>query len=139
MPYHEEVDEIFEVLDITDSNTDWIEKYVGDITKAPVPKQLAVSGIAGWCTGYMFGKVSKAAAAAIGGGLLILQIAHYKGYITVNKGKIRKEMDKAKKQFSKAFEKHYDERLVDQSVDFLKKNAVLAGGFGVGFLIGFSF
>ncbi|XP_014672593.1 PREDICTED: FUN14 domain-containing protein 1-like [Priapulus caudatus] len=132
-------DDIFEVLDITDANKDWIERYVGDITTAPVPKQLAVSGVVGVGTGYVFAKVSKAAAAAIGGGLLLMQLLHYKGYITVNKGKIRKEVDRAKRQIAGTFNKNYDDRYLEQGIDFIKRNAVLTGGFGAGFLIGFSF
>ena len=50
-----------------------------DLSKAPVPKQLAVGGVAGWLSGYVTMKAGKMAATAIGGTLLLLQIAHRKG------------------------------------------------------------
>ena len=44
---------------------------------------MAVGGVAGWLAGYTTMKLGKMAATAIGGTLLILQIAHHKGYIKV--------------------------------------------------------
>ena len=44
---------------------------------------MAVGGATGWIAGYMTMKLGKMAATAIGGTLLILQIAHHKGYIKV--------------------------------------------------------
>ena len=60
-----------------------VEKIMSDLAKAPVPKQLAVGGVAGWTAGYLTMKAGKMAATAIGGSLLLLQIAHHKGYIKV--------------------------------------------------------
>ena len=70
-----------------------------DLARAPVPKQIAVGGAAGrdykerrhenvkyvpgWAAGYVTMKAGKMAATAIGGTLLLLQIAHHKGYIKV--------------------------------------------------------
>ena len=56
---------------------------MADLSKAPVPKQIAVGGAAGWTAGYLTMKAGKMAATAIGGTLLLLQIAHHKGYIKV--------------------------------------------------------
>ena len=44
---------------------------------------MAVGGSAGWLAGYMTMKLGKMAATAVGGTLLLLQIAHHKGYIKV--------------------------------------------------------
>ena len=60
-----------------------LEKICSDLSKAPVPKQIAVGGAAGWAAGYLTMKAGKMAATAIGGSLLLLQIAHHKGYIKV--------------------------------------------------------
>ena len=60
-----------------------IAKVLADLSKAPVPKQIAVGGAAGWTAGYLTMKAGKMAATAIGGTLLLLQIAHHKGYIKV--------------------------------------------------------
>ena len=60
-----------------------VAKVLADLSKAPVPKQIAVGGAAGWTAGYLTMKAGKMAATAIGGSLLLLQIAHHKGYIKV--------------------------------------------------------
>ena len=60
-----------------------VAKVLADLSKASVPKQLAVGGAAGWTAGYLTMKAGKMAATAIGGSLLLLQIAHHKGYIKV--------------------------------------------------------
>ena len=39
--------------------------------------------MSGWAAGYVTMKAGKMAATAIGGTLLLLQIAHHKGYIKV--------------------------------------------------------
>ena len=58
-------------------------RILSDLSKAPVPKQIAVGGAAGWTAGYLTMKAGKMAATAIGGTLILLQIAHHKGYIKV--------------------------------------------------------
>ena len=60
-------------------NIDVVKKFLKDMSKAPAPKQLAVGAAAGWFVGYLTMKVGKAAATAVGGSLLVLQIAHHKG------------------------------------------------------------
>ena len=57
---------------------------VKDMGKQPVPKQIAVGAGTGWLAGYMTMKVGKMAATVIGGSLILLQIAHHKGYVQVN-------------------------------------------------------
>ena len=60
-----------------------VERLCSELSRAPPPKQLAVGGAAGWVTGYLTMKAGKMAATAIGGTLLLVQIAHHKGYIKV--------------------------------------------------------
>lgn len=56
-----------------------------DLSGASAPKQLAFGACAGWLSGFVTVKMGKMAATAIGGSLLLLQIAHYRGYITVSR------------------------------------------------------
>jgi hypothetical protein len=51
-----------------------VKRILKDLSKAPAPKQLAVGAGAGWLVGYMTMKVGKAAATAVGGSLLLLQV-----------------------------------------------------------------
>ena len=60
-----------------------LSRILSDLGHASVPKQLAAGGAAGWVSGYLTMKAGKMAATAIGGTLLLLQIAHHKGYIKV--------------------------------------------------------
>ena len=50
-----------------------------EASKAPAPKQIGIGAACGWVSGYVMMKVGKAAATAVGGSLILLQIAHYKG------------------------------------------------------------
>lgn len=131
----ETLDDVFEVLDPMDK--DWVQRYFGELAKASAPKQIAVGGLMGYGTGYVFAKVSRATAATLGGGLLLLQIGAYQGYITVNRSKAKKEVEKARKKLNKALGRNY--HFFDHVIDFAKENAVLACSFGAGFLIGVSF
>jgi hypothetical protein len=51
-----------------------VKRMLKDLSKAPAPKQLAVGASAGWLVGYLTMKVGKAAATAVGGSLLLLQV-----------------------------------------------------------------
>uniref|UniRef100_A0A8C6LCT5 FUN14 domain-containing protein 2 n=1 Tax=Nothobranchius furzeri TaxID=105023 RepID=A0A8C6LCT5_NOTFU len=69
--------------------------------KYSVASQIAIGGVSGWCAGYLFQKVGKVAATAVGGGLLLLQIANNSGYIQVDWKRVEKDVNKAKKQIQK--------------------------------------
>jgi hypothetical protein len=57
-----------------------VKKILKDLSKAPAPKQLAVGAGAGWLVGYLTMKVGKAAATAVGGSLLLLQVTVYQKF-----------------------------------------------------------
>ncbi|XP_035290159.1 FUN14 domain-containing protein 2 isoform X2 [Anguilla anguilla] len=99
--------------------------------KYSVAKQLVIGGVTGWCAGYLFQKVGKLAASAVGGGFILLQIANHTGYITVDWKRVEKDVNKAKKQLKLSAEKPPKEvRTKAQEVQsFVKKNLVLSGGF----------
>ncbi|KAG8521354.1 FUN14 domain-containing protein 2 [Galemys pyrenaicus] len=50
------------------------------------------------CTGFIFQKVGKLAATAVGGGFFLLQLANHTGYIKVDWQRVEKDMKKAKEQ-----------------------------------------
>ena len=60
--------------------------------------QLFIGGVTGWCTGFIFQKVGKLAATAVGGGFSLLQLANHTGYIKVDWQRVEKDMKKAKEQ-----------------------------------------
>jgi FUN14 domain-containing protein 1 len=78
----------------------WIEKIV-DGGEGNVPRQVFLGGVSGWLTGFLAMKVGKAAATAIGGGILLLQIAKYNGYIDINWTRVNKDMENAQRKLQK--------------------------------------
>jgi len=110
-------------------------KVMDDLSKAPAPKQMVVGGTAGWLAGYLTMKAGKMAAATIGGTLVILQIAHHKGYIKVDWNKMTNDTssmaDKLKKKL------HLKSRSgLEKFQDFARDNVYVAGGFTGGFFLG---
>uniref|UniRef100_A0A8B9D6F5 FUN14 domain-containing protein 2 n=1 Tax=Anser cygnoides TaxID=8845 RepID=A0A8B9D6F5_ANSCY len=108
--------------------------------KYNVATQLVIGGVTGWCTGFIFQKVGKLAATAVGGGFFLLQIANHTGYIKVDWKLVERDVNKAKQQlkFHSSGNKMSPEvksRVVEVII-FLKKNVILTGGFAGGFLLG---
>lgn len=128
-----EEEEDFEILDVT--RRGWFDKMFRDISKASVAKQMTVGAVSGWCSGYLFGKVGKAAAVTLGGTLLVLQVANHQGYITINWGKLEKNIKAAQRKLERRASRALP-AIVDEVQDFVVENAFLAGGFCGGFFIG---
>ena len=61
-------------IDLERDSENAVKRILKDLSKAPAPKQLAVGAGAGWLVGYLTMKVGKAAATAVGGSLLLLQV-----------------------------------------------------------------
>jgi len=115
--------------------TNAVKKFAKDLSKAPAPKQMAVGATAGWLAGYLTMKVGKAAATMVGGSLLVLQIAHHKGYVKVNWQQLSNDCaaaaDKTKASLSKKGKNGFE-----QFQEFAAENVYLAGGFTGGFFLG---
>ncbi|XP_020290552.1 FUN14 domain-containing protein 2 [Pseudomyrmex gracilis] len=71
-----------------------VEKVFGDISKSSATKQILIGSASGWITGFVTMKVGKVAACAVGGGIIILQIATDQGYIKINWDKIKNKAEK---------------------------------------------
>uniref|UniRef100_A0A8C3RTM6 FUN14 domain-containing protein 2 n=2 Tax=Chelydra serpentina TaxID=8475 RepID=A0A8C3RTM6_CHESE len=138
-----------EVLDLAEytKNQPWWRKLFGrssgsSAEKYNVATQLVIGGVTGWCTGFIFQKVGKLAATAVGGGFFLLQIANHTGYIKVDWKLVEQDVSKAKEQlkFRSSGSKLAPEvkSRVDEVITFLKKNVILTGGFAGGFLLGMS-
>ena len=52
-------------------------------------------------TGYVAMKIGKTVATAVGGSLILLQIAYHKGYISVDWSKVNKDLEGASKKLAK--------------------------------------
>ncbi|XP_040912729.1 FUN14 domain-containing protein 1 [Toxotes jaculatrix] len=139
-------EEIYDkVVDLTEyaKRQRWWNRLFGNSSgpvaeKYSVATQIAIGGVSGWCAGYLFQKVGKVAATAVGGGLLLLQIANNSGYIQVDWKRVEKDVNKAKKQLKKGTNQAGPElnTFVEKSTEFVKKNIVVTSGFVGGFLLG---
>ncbi|GAA6108243.1 FUN14 domain-containing protein 1 isoform X1 [Tachysurus ichikawai] len=138
-------DELYEVVDITEyaRRHQWWCRVFGSNTgpiaeKYSVATQIMMGGVTGWCAGYLFQKVGKIAATAVGGGFLLLQIANHSGYVQVDWKKVNKDVNKAKKHLKKKADKAAPElnSFIEESTEFVKRNIVISSGFLGGFLLG---
>lgn len=101
--------------------------------------QLLIGGVTGWCTGFIFQKVGKLAATAVGGGFFLLQLANHTGYIKVDWQRVEKDMKKAKEQLKIRKNNQIPAEVkskAEEMVLFVKKNVLVTGGFVGGFLLG---
>ncbi|XP_051162855.1 FUN14 domain-containing protein 1 isoform X1 [Leptopilina boulardi] len=104
-----------------------IEKLLGDVSKTSATKQIIIGTTSGWMTGFLTMKVGKVAAFALGGGIIILQVAAHQGYIKINWDKVQKKAekisDKVGEKVTGEGPKMLDkmERFVDQKLDKAEK------------------
>ncbi|KAM9627799.1 FUN14 domain-containing protein 1 [Morphnus guianensis] len=142
---HESDDDSYEVLDLTEyaRRHHWWNRVFGRnsgpiVEKYSVATQIVMGGVTGWCAGFLFQKVGKLAATAVGGGFLLLQIASHSGYVQVDWKRVEKDVNKAKKQLKKRANKAAPEinTLIEESTEFIKQNIVVSSGFVGGFLLG---
>ncbi|XP_020329083.1 FUN14 domain-containing protein 1 isoform X2 [Oncorhynchus kisutch] len=140
----ESEDETYEVVDLTEyaRRHQWWSMVFGNNSgplaeKYSVTTQIAMGGVTGWCAGYLFQRVGKIAATAIGGGFLLLQIANHSGYVQVDWKKVEKDVNKAKKHLKRTKQAAPEiNSFFEEATEFVKKNIVLSSGFVGGFLLG---
>ncbi|XP_062939690.1 FUN14 domain-containing protein 2 [Cynocephalus volans] len=136
----------FESLDLAEfaKKQPWWRKLFGQESgpsaeKYSVATQLLIGGVTGWCTGFIFQKVGKLAATAVGGGFFLLQLANHTGYIKVDWQRVEKDMKKAKEQLKIRNSNQISTEVkskAEEVVSFVKKNVLVTGGFCGGFLLG---
>lgn len=104
-----------------------VEKIVKDVGKASASKQLIFGCTSGWLTGYLMMKVGKMAAVALGGGIILLQVANHNGFIKVNWDRLYKKANEVGDQLEtsatskgpKLMDKV--ERFVDRKIEKVEK------------------
>ncbi|XP_007899864.1 FUN14 domain-containing protein 1 [Callorhinchus milii] len=138
-------EESYEVLDLTEyaRRHQWWGRVFGHNSgpiaeKYSIATQIMMGGVTGWCAGFVFQKIGKLAATAIGGGFFLLQVANHSGYVKVDWKRVEKDVNRAKRQLKKKANKAAPEinNLIEESSEFIKRNIVLASGFVGGFLLG---
>ncbi|XP_018325535.1 FUN14 domain-containing protein 1 isoform X1 [Agrilus planipennis] len=109
----------------------FIDRILGDISKTSATKQLVLGTSSGWVTGYLAMKIGKTAALALGGSIILLEIANEKGYIRINWNKVNRELDKVADKIDEQVTgqppnwmnkmERYVDRKIDKAEDILKK------------------
>lgn len=112
-----------------------VEKVIKDVGKASATKQLIIGCTSGWLTGYLMMKVGKVAAVALGGGIILLQVANHNGYIKVNWDRLAKKVDEVGDTVE-ATASAKGPKLLDKVKKFAQENTYMAAGYAGGFLIG---
>jgi len=132
-----EVDaEVEELVDnLVDSGKSWLQKMTTDVSKSSVAKQLGIGAVGGWATGFVFGKVGRAAATTLGTSLVLFQLANHYGYIKVDWKKVNKTKSDVTKDIRNNVGQ-YVPKFLDESKALAAKNVYLASGFAGGFLLG---
>ncbi|CAO2613290.1 FUN14 domain-containing protein 2 [Lemmus lemmus] len=136
----------YEAMDLTEfaKKQPWWRKLFGQETRSAgekysVATQLLIGGVTGWCTGFIFQKVGKLAATAVGGGFFLLQLGNHTGYIKVDWKRVEKDVKKAKEQLKIRKSTQIPNEVkskAEELVSFVKQNVLVTGGFFGGFLLG---
>uniref|UniRef100_A0A1B0GGW4 Uncharacterized protein n=1 Tax=Lutzomyia longipalpis TaxID=7200 RepID=A0A1B0GGW4_LUTLO len=97
-----------------------IERFFGDISKGSATKQIAIGAASGWLTGFVTVRVGRLVAVAVGGSIILLQIANEQGYINVNWNKVNAKVDKLADKVEETVTGE-GPRWVDKAEDLLKQ------------------
>ncbi|XP_016904719.1 FUN14 domain-containing protein 1 isoform X7 [Apis cerana] len=124
-----------EELNISKHAESMIDKILRDVNKKSTTKQIIIGTTSGWLTGFITIKIGKITAFAVGGGIIMLQIAAHQGYIKINWDKIQK---KAEKITDKVEETVTGEgpKFLDKVGTWCRNNSLVATSFIGGFIIG---
>ncbi|CAD6997855.1 unnamed protein product [Ceratitis capitata] len=79
---------------MTEDASKFLGGILGDISSRSAYTQIAIGATSGWFTGFATMKVGKFAAFAIGGGIILMEIAHQEGFIEIDWSKITGKLDK---------------------------------------------
>ncbi|KAL5250376.1 hypothetical protein ACHWQZ_G016197 [Mnemiopsis leidyi] len=124
---------------------------MGKETK-PTQQEIAMGALAGICSGYLFKKVSKYAAATAVVGYLAVQGASQAGYIKINWKKVNDQIEDLKEDLTDEISEiitDEDTLLLEnegrlkatarRAYEAFKQNAATSGSFTAGFTLGILF
>ncbi|XP_055386447.1 FUN14 domain-containing protein 1B isoform X2 [Condylostylus longicornis] len=83
-----------EIEKMADDASKFLGGILGDISNKSAYTQIGIGAASGWLTGFTTMKVGKLAAFAIGGTIILVEIAHHEGFISIDWAKVNKKLDK---------------------------------------------
>jgi uncharacterized membrane protein (Fun14 family) len=103
-----------------------------------IPNQISYGFVCGFSSGYALKKIGRAASIVFGMGFMTLQALSYTGYVTVNHGAIKSDVESALDVNDDGIVDGEDMNAIkDKVMDVLTFNMAGGSGFGTGFLGGF--
>ncbi|XP_076252385.1 FUN14 domain-containing protein 1-like [Rhynchophorus ferrugineus] len=113
-----------------------------EIRKLSSNRQLFIGASSGWVSGVFTMKIGRILAAALGGGLILLQLANEAGYISINWSQLKK-VDKNMNQKDHKKKDELSLNLIrnlagwtQQIINFAVENPEISTGFVGGFFLG---
>ncbi|EDW13555.1 FUN14 domain-containing protein 1 [Drosophila mojavensis] len=98
----------------------FIKGLLGDISSRSTYSQLFIGVTSGWATGYTTMKFGKFAAFAIGGSIILIEIAHQEGFIKIDWPKLTKSVDKIAEKVESSISGN-DPNWIDKTERFLDR------------------
>lgn len=120
---------------VVPQNRGWLDDMVRDVATSSPKKQVMIGGVSGLASGYIVGKVGRAALLAVGGSIILLQIAHYQGLIQVNWTNVESSVASTRRRLNDHVSDSFP-GLLEDVTEFGRRHVFLAGSFFAGFLVG---
>ncbi|XP_030556645.1 FUN14 domain-containing protein 1B isoform X1 [Drosophila novamexicana] len=112
----------------------FLKGILGDISSRSAYSQIIIGVSSGWVTGYTTIKFGKFAAFAIGGSIILMEIAHQEGFIKIDWPKLSRSVDKIAEKVESSISPHdtnwldkterYLDRKLDKAEDKLKGKTI---------------
>jgi uncharacterized membrane protein (Fun14 family) len=115
-----------------------VQEAINKFNNLPKSVQQAIIGsTSGWLTGFTLVKFGRYAGFSMGASILLLQLGHHYGYISIDWKNVNRDLKKAKAEVEKQANDHLPD-LSARIQNGIKENAVTASTFLGGFLLGAS-
>jgi len=103
----------------------WVDMIM-DGGDGNVPRQIFLGGTCGWITGFLAMRLGRSVATAVGGGIILLQLARYNRIIDIDWNRANRKLESAHRKatgeskFSNKFEHNLD-KAADKAQEFFNK------------------
>ena len=115
-----------------------VQDAVDKFNALPKSVQQSILGVSsGWLTGFTLVKFGRYAGFSMGASILLLQLGHHYGYISIDWKNLNRDLKKARKEMEKQASNHMPD-LTSRIQSSLKNNYITATTFVGGFLLGAS-
>lgn len=118
-----------EIGKMADDASKFLGGILGDINSKSAYTQIGIGAVSGWVSGFATMKIGKFAAFAIGGTIILVEIAHHEGLISIDWSKVNKKLDKVSDKVETAVTGQSPswmdkaERFVDRKIDRIDRKS----------------